>query len=181
MKSKWTALIAAILSLLGVAGQAWARDAATNDGSTYLVALGFAVLVTTITGAAMGYKGKVVVFSDYNDLAITFLVLISPVVIIPTLMIAHAPETLSVMVALTVEVCLLVRTLARTGRDNGGKVLLTTLAFVTKLTLSILFVYNFIRIFLPSGKDVATRSANRDTYSSSAEIICRLLSITPSQ
>jgi len=130
-----------------------------------LLQIGVAVwLAVAIVGVFLGFSQKIVVFRNYNDLAIVFAVGACLLAFVFSLfLVAHHPGWIyaSVVVA-ALCIGLVLWIVARTFVDNPNPFLLI-IAFTTKLTLSVLFLFNLVAFIAPSGKTAAQRASSRRT------------------
>lgn len=154
------------------------QGAAKTAGGSNDDYLGYVLMIwggIVVLGVILGWNEKIVVFRNYNDLAIVFA---SGICIYGAFLVAfgfasnsNSMATLSIsLVVLSIGlVCYLI---IRTFLDNRS-ILGTLLALVTKLTLSILFLFNLLSLLSPSGKTQAQRAKGR------ASALVWLIVITP--
>jgi hypothetical protein len=123
--------------------------------------VGFAVV---IMGIIMGWgeNRKIVVFRDYNDLGLTFLIPAAFVVInLLFTQFFHGDARVGMAVSGTVAAGLTVLLLVNTFKDNQGNLLKTLLAFLTKIPLGIIWVLNLFTLLNPQGKNSRQRAQSR--------------------
>jgi len=123
--------------------------------------IGFAVV---IAGIVMGWgeNRKIVVFRDYNDLGLTFLIPAAFVVInLLFTQFFRGDARVGLAVAGIVSTGLTLLLLYNTFKDNQGHLLKTLLAFLTKLPLGIIWVLNLFNLLNPQGKTGRQRAQNR--------------------
>ena len=156
-------------------GKQGAAKTAASPSDDYL---GYVLMIwggLVLLGIILGWNEKIVVFRNYNDLAIVFA---SGICIYSAFLVAFGfSENSASMAMLSISlvvlsiglVCYLV---IRTFVDNRS-VFGTLLALVTKLTLSILFLFNLLSLLSPSGKTQAQRAKDR------ASALVWLIVITP--
>lgn len=152
------------LSLAPPQGEGRRSESVGTDGMS-LLQIGVAVwLAVAIVGVFLGFSQKIVVFRNYNDLAIVFAVGACLLAFVFSLfLVAHHPGWIyaSVVVA-ALCIGLVLWIVARTFVDNPNPFLLI-IAFTTKLTLSVLFLFNLVAFIAPSGKTAAQRASSRRT------------------
>ena len=130
--------------------------------SVYTLILFLAVVVF---GVVMGLQKRATIYRNYTDLFIVFLTLLTPVGFYYLGMLASSSEhkgddqfVLYLFVA--VEAGLLLWIFWRTWQDNGN-FFLALLAFLTKVPLAVIFIFNIIEFITPSGKTAGGRASNR--------------------
>lgn len=118
----------------------------------------YGLLIIIIVGVFLGAgrNRRIVVFSDYDDLGLTFLIPASTVLVL--LIAPHSKITYSII--FIVEIFLLIKLVINTWRVNQS-IWKTGLALITKLPISIIWMMNFIEMLNPSGKTSVQRSKNR--------------------
>lgn len=123
--------------------------------------IGFTVV---IAGIVMGWgeNRKIVVFRDYNDLGLTFLIPASFVVInLLYTHFFHGDARVGLAISGAVTACLTLWLLINTFKDNQNNVLKALLAFFTKLPLGIIWVLNLFTLLNPQGKSARQRAQSR--------------------
>lgn len=121
-------------------------------------------LAITITGSILGLKERVVIFRNYDDLGLVFLV-------VAPLCIGFITQILWILIpAIVSGVGLCVWLTWRTWQDNGSawKVLV---ALPTKLVLSVLFIAFVWELLSPSGKTQLARAKQRGTAAAILAVI----------
>ncbi|MFG1393156.1 hypothetical protein [Xanthobacter agilis] len=143
-------LIAAIVTT-----PSWAAEASARQGNSILgqlVVLAFLAVIAT--GLYLGWTRRVVVFRNYDDLALVFGCAVSAL-----LALAMGDAWLLATVFWMVSTALAVAVILRTWQDNG--VLLLPIILVTKLVFSFLWIHHLIELIVPSGSTLADRSRSR--------------------
>jgi hypothetical protein len=125
-----------------------AQDNTTNE----LVIVAFLGMI--VVGIFLGLSGRAVVFRDYDDLALVFACGVCTIV---GLCISDARFISLSLLLLGLGLAL--ATIARTGRDNGF--LLLPIILVTKIALSVLWIFYVIQAVNPGGKTTLERSRQR--------------------
>ena len=132
----------------------------TFSGS-YLTLLLIGWLAIVVLGAILGVKQRITVFRNYNDLGLAFLVTLSPVALFYIFsFVTGGLDTLATYVIIGIEALLLGWIVIRTFQDNDSLVL-ALVAFVTKISLSFLFIINFLNFVAPKGETMAKRASVR--------------------
>jgi hypothetical protein len=122
-------------------------------------------LAVVVCGVVMGLKKKATIYRNYTDLFIVFLASLAPVGFYYLGMLAASPEQKSagqfvVYLFVAVEAGLLLWIFWRTLQDNGN-FFLALLAFLTKVPLAVLFIFNLIAFIAPTGKTASDRASSR--------------------
>lgn len=122
--------------------------------------IGFVSFV--IIGTILGFTQKAIIFRDYNDLGISFLSILTPTALAITTFIfqSESDQNIWLMYSSFVSVGILLYILFRTIKDNSNPIF-GLFAFVTKLILSILFIFNFILFLAPQGSTRSKRNLVR--------------------
>ena len=132
----------------------------TISGS-WLTLLLIGWLAIVILGAILGVKQRLTVFRNYNDLGLAFLVTLSPLVLGYIFsFVTGRLDKLAIYTIIGVEALLLGWLVIRTFQDNNS-LILTLVAFVTKISLSFLFIINFLNFVAPRGETMARRASVR--------------------
>ena len=128
---------------------------------SWLSAVIFAWLAIVLLGVVLGVKRRITVFRNYNDLGLAFLATLLPVALAYIFsLVTGTLDKLAVYSVIGVEALLLGWILIRTFQDNGNPVV-TLVAFVTKLSLSFIFIINFLNFIAPQGETMAKRASVR--------------------
>lgn len=118
-------------------------------------------LLIVITGVVLGFKQRITVFRDYNDLGLIFLIALSPVVLFYLFsIIAGEQQRVWGWFIIIVETVLFLWIVIRTFKDNSN-FLGALVALITKFSLSILFIFSFLSFVAPQGKTAAQRAKSR--------------------
>ena len=143
------------------------------------ILIGWAALV--LLGAILGWNQKIVVFRNYNDLGMVFASGVSLYAAI-IIAITFASESKSMqalsLFLIVIAVFLLIYLIARTFIDNKS-LFLGSLALVTKITLSGLFLFNLISLLSPSGKTQRQRLTLPLNFAPDKPCIMRHFSTAP--
>ena len=122
--------------------------------------------ITVITGIVLGWgdNRKIIVFRDYNDLGLTFLVPASFVLIylIFVNLLGGNPLYAQVIGGL-ISSCLMILVIINTYNDNKRNISCTLLSLATKMPLTIIWLINIFTLLNPSGKTARQRSQSRGT------------------
>jgi MFS-type transporter involved in bile tolerance (Atg22 family) len=124
------------------------------------------LLLIVILGVVLGYKEKITVFRNYNDLGLVFLLGLWPIVaskfgmLLGGLLKTQTQENVALVFTVLSEIALALWIITRTYIDNDS-VWKTALSLITKITLSFLFVFNVLEFITPSGKTSAKRAQAR--------------------
>jgi len=113
-----------------------------------------------IIGVLLGIKDVIVVFRNYNDLALVFATGIMIVAAVYAAMANENRESLFPAFFVVLAIILVVWVIFRTIRDNQNP-LWMIIAFITKITLSVVFLINLINFVTPAGKTTRARAATR--------------------
>jgi hypothetical protein len=130
----------------------------------------FTVMIVAIF-KGYGENRTVVIFRDYNDLGLTFLIPASFMLVFYLFMVFGGNSALGIGLATIVALILFSILLKNTYEDNGKKLVSTILAIMTKVPLGIIWIFSFISMLNPSGKTAAQRRKDR----ASALVIMGLL------
>lgn len=130
------------------------------DWGSFLLAVACIVVIYGIV-QGWGDDRKIVVFKDYDDLGLTFLVPASGIAVIYVFSFFGASESIGKYLAWAVMLWVLSKLAVNTYALNDNDLKKTALALVTKLPLAIVWVLNLIQVINPSGKTAAQRSSSR--------------------
>ena len=120
-------------------------------------------LLIIIIGAVLGWKEKITVFRDYNDLALVFLMALAPMPLMYLFgLVGKDHQQLARWFLIIFEAVLFIWIVIRTFKDNANP-LSALVALITKISLSVLFVIHFIEFVTPSGKTGSQRAQSRRT------------------
>jgi hypothetical protein len=118
-------------------------------------------LIVVIIGVVLGFKQKITVFRDYNDLGLVFLIGLSPIVLTYLFsFVGGEQEKIAITFIILIEAVLFLWIVIRTFKDNPN-VLGTLVALITKISLSVLFIINFLAFVSPQGKNYSERAKSR--------------------
>lgn len=118
------------------------------------------LITIVILGVVMGFRNMIVVYRDYDDLGISFLLTLSPVILFYVLQITNNNIAFFIFI-LIIEIILIAWLFYRTFNDNSKNILFALLSFITKTTLSVLFIINLLQLVSPSGKSSRQRASAR--------------------
>lgn len=111
-------------------------------------------LVTVIYGVVKGYgeDREIIVFRNYDDLGLTFLIPASFFLIQYIFASLGGNTAIATIIASGVSLWLLAKLIKNTYEDNGQDMKKFLLALITKLPLGIIWVFNLVQTINPSGK-----------------------------
>jgi len=116
-------------------------------------------IVITIIGIFLGFKQKITIFRDFNDLGLVFLIELLPIVLMYlSSLIAANQNKIVITSIIIVEIILFMWIIARTYQDNNN-ILSTLIALITKTSLSILFILNLMSFSNPTEKTEEKRAS----------------------
>ncbi|MDA8090570.1 MAG: hypothetical protein M0Z61_10200 [Nitrospiraceae bacterium] len=132
-------------------------------------------LIIIAIGVVLGFQQKITIFRDFDDLGLAFLTLLAPLILIKIIFIIIGQNggKFFLFLFLFLESILILWLAARTFQDNNRSILAFLVAFVTKFSLSILFIFNLIGFVTPTGKTASERAKSR------ASAFTILLIVTP--
>ena len=112
-----------------------------------------AILIVAIIGIILGLTKKITVFRDFNDLALVFVFISSPVFLVQILRFFSDEMVIKILVYFFValEVLILLTIVFRTFQDNSNPVF-SIIALLIKIPLSFLFITNFLDFIIPPSK-----------------------------
>ncbi len=120
-------------------------------------------VVFVVIGVVMGFKQKITVFRDYNDLGLVFLLGLVPIILMYVFSFASKDNhKIGFIFIAIVESVLFLWIVIRTIQDNQNP-LGILFALVTKISLSVLFIINLLNFVTPSGKTGSNRASSRRT------------------
>lgn len=134
----------------------------TNSGENYQVFLliYFIIMIVTMF-KGYGENSTVVIFRDYNDLGLTFLIPVSFFLIFYLFMMLGGNPAWGGVLAFIVSLSLLGLLLKNTYEDNNNNILPTILSFMTKVPLGIIWIISFMTMLNPSSKTAKERRKSR--------------------
>ena len=120
--------------------------------------------IIVIIGIFLGFgeKRKIVVFKNYDDLGLTFLVPASYFLIIYIFTWIGISYKIANFVAWIVVGVIMIKIFINTYLDNNRQILKTLLAFITKIPLGVIFVFHLLNIIYPDGKTQKQKRENRE-------------------
>jgi len=145
-----------------------------NEDTYGIILTIYAVIVIIGIFLGFGEQRKVVIFKDYDDLGLTFLIPASFFLIVYVFSFFRISPKFSLIIGGSVAIILTFKLLKDTYIDNNSNIKFTFLAFFTKMPLAVIWVLNFINMLNPSGKTARQRSSGRQ---SSMVILAILTSI----
>lgn len=146
-------------SLLYSNQQATFLESSNNGYQIFLLGYFMLMIITMFKG--YGDNRTVIIFRDYNDLGLTFLIPASVYLIFMLFTSLGGNQKLALLLALGVGFLLFGILAKNTYIDNNRSMLRTILVIMTKLPLGILWFLNFITMLNPSGKTATERRKNR--------------------
>jgi len=146
-------------SLLYSNQQATFLESSNNGYQIFLMGYFMLMLITMFKG--YGKNRTVIIFRDYNDLGLTFLIPASVYLIFVLFTSFGGNQQLAMFLAIGVALTLFAILVKNTYLDNNKSMLHTSLAIMTKMPLGIIWFLNFITMLNPSGKTATQRRKNR--------------------
>ena len=131
-----------------------------KNGYQVFLLLYFAMMIVTIF-KGYGDNRTVIIFRDYNDLGLTFLIPASFLLIYTLFMMFGGNPAWGAGLALIVSLVLFGILVKNTYIDNNRKILPTILSLMTKVPLGIIWIISFMTMLNPSGKTAKERRKNR--------------------
>ena len=130
----------------------------------FFKALTVLYFIVVILGIILGFgdNRKIVVFNDYDDLGLTFLIPVSYFLIIYLGAEFGISFEILRIIALIVVIFILGKLFMNTYKANNGRVIHTLLAFVTKIPIGVIFVFHLLEFINPSGKTYKQKRENRE-------------------
>lgn len=122
----------------------------------------FVVLIFTIF-KGVGENRTIVIFRDYNDLGLTFLIPVSSYLVFILFSSLGGDPKYGGIMALIIMLILFGILVRNTYEDNHGSLIYTILAIIVKLPLAFIWVLNFMAMLNPSGKTQKQRRKNRNS------------------
>lgn len=119
-------------------------------------------LIIIIFGIVKGYgdNRSIIIFRDYDDLGLTFLIPASFFLIMYIFAMLGGNQTFGIILGGAVAAWLFFILVKNTYLDNEKDIGKSLLALITKMPLAIIWVVNLVEVLNPSGKG-AQRSKNR--------------------
>jgi hypothetical protein len=122
---------------------------------------GYALAFVYTVFHGMGSHRRIVVFRDYDDLGLSFLVPISFVGVLIFLRFLGMEASSSLWVALAVAFLLMGKILKDSFEDNEHSIPNSLLAVLIKIPLSVFWIFNILSLVSPGGNTAAQRKKNR--------------------
>ncbi len=120
----------------------------------------FAMMIITIF-KGYGENRIIIIFKDYNDLGLTFLMLAAPILIYILFTSVAGASQLAILLAVGVALILLRILIKNSYIDNNNSIPHTLMAVFTKIPLGIIWILNLISVLNPSGKTMLERRNSR--------------------
>jgi hypothetical protein len=118
-------------------------------------------IIAVVLGVIMGIKERIVIFRDYNDLGLVFLIGLVPIVLMYLFALtSEASKNVAFMFTAIAELIVFLWLVIRTFKDNSNPAY-GILALVTKISLSVLFIINLLDFVTPAGKTSSKRASSR--------------------
>tara|TARA_Y100001963_G_scaffold118820_1_gene165616 strand:- start:977 stop:1504 length:528 start_codon:yes stop_codon:yes gene_type:complete len=114
-----------------------------------LIVFVFIIVLGVFKG--FGENRSIIVFRDYDDLGLTFLVPTSFFLITYIFTMLGGNQNIGMLIGGIVAVFLFIKLVKNTYTDNGGNIGKCALALITKLPLAIIWIFNLIQLLNPSG------------------------------
>lgn len=160
MKIVVTILTGIILTSL-VYGNQQASFLESSDNGYQIFLMGYFMLMIITMFKGYGDNRTVIIFRDYNDLGLTFLIPASVYLIFVLFVSFGGNQQLALLLALGVGLILFGILAKNTYIDNNKSMLRTILVIMTKMPLGILWFLNFITMLNPNGKTASERRKSR--------------------
>ena len=138
------------------------KTTSNGDAWQLFILVYFIVMIVTIF-KGYGENRTVIIFRDYNDLGLTFLIPASFILIFYLFMMFGGNPSWGVGLAFIVSISLFVILVKNTYEDNNKAILPTVLSLMTKVPLGLIWILSFITMLNPGGKTAAQRRKNRGT------------------
>ncbi|HEO98596.1 MAG TPA: hypothetical protein ENO02_04770 [Epsilonproteobacteria bacterium] len=122
---------------------------------------GFFGLIVITMFMGVGENRKIVIFQDYDDVGLTFLIPVSFVLIMMIAPSVGGEPKYAGIFALIVSGGLFLLLIRNTYMYNNGSIPYTIMALITKIPLGLLWVWLLIGVTNPSGKTAENRRKNR--------------------
>lgn len=123
-------------------------------------------ILIVVVGTILGFMKKITVYRNYDDIGLVFLMMLLPFVAIMASLYLRGLDEKVVYALLGLfgcaEIFLFVVSGVRTYQDNSN-IFAALVALLTKLTLSVLFLYNLIRLISPGGKTLMDSRRTRES------------------
>lgn len=129
------------------------------------------IVITMMMG--VGENRKIVIFQDYDDVGLTFVVPVSFVLLMMLAPSVGGEPKNAVIFAMLVSGILLLILVRNTYRYNNGSILYTFLALITKVPLGVLWIIALLSTLNPSGNTAKKRRQSR------AQALILLTLLTP--
>lgn len=119
------------------------------------------LIIIIVAGIFLGFKKKITVFRDYNDLGLVFLSILLPYILMYLLSIFFTDHmSIAYTFVIIVGLILFVWIVVRTYQDNNN-ILFMLIALITKTSLCFLFIFNLLSFVSPEGKNADKRRSVR--------------------
>lgn len=143
-----------------------------NTYETYQIfLLGYFIMMLITMFKGYGKNRTIIVFRDYNDLGLTFLIPTSFILIYMIFTSLGGSPQWGAILAFIVAFILFAVLMKNSYLDNNGSLPYTLMAIFTKMPLGIIWIINLVTMLNPSGETASKRRKNRG----SALVILALL------
>lgn len=131
--------------------------------SYFLGTFAATLLFVLVAGILLGLKRHVVVFRNFDDVALVFFTKLSFIglIIAGTMTVGAIGFSILFFLLLVIWLGFMYYIVKRTHSDNGDDVGATVVALITKLFLSWLLIFSIVNIFNPGGSTGRQRSQTR--------------------
>lgn len=126
-----------------------------------MIALAIIIIIGVFKG--FGKDRKIIVYSDYDDLGLTFLVPASFVLIVYIFTLFGLNQIIAMIIGVIVSVFIALKVVINTYEDNNQDLGKSLLALITKLPLAIIWILNIVSVLDPGGQTATQRRKNRAT------------------
>jgi hypothetical protein len=134
-----------------------------SDSRFYLYIFGGVFVIGLFMG--IGENRKLVIFRDYDDLGLTFLLPVSAFVsfIVVMSLSGGSPGRIALWLGMAIPAWILGKLVKDTYTENHGSVIYMLWSLLVKIPLASLWVFNLFTLLDPDGKTAKKRRSNRKT------------------
>jgi len=116
-------------------------------------------ILIVVLGVILGIKKKIPVFRDYNDLGLVFLMGLFPIILVYLFaLVGENQKHIGILFIIVNETAFFIWIFIRTLQDNPNPIK-ALIALISKLSLSVLFIINFLNFVAPEGKTMGKRAS----------------------
>ena len=132
------------------------------QGYQIFLVLYFILMIYTVWRGA-GENRTLIIFKDYNDLGLTFMIPAVAILIYIVFTAVGGDPRLAVALSAVLSIILFVILVRNTYIINERKLSRTILSLLTKIPLSLIWIISFVTMLKPSGATAAERRSSRGT------------------